>query len=75
MLWKFIGTVFFAVMFAAAAWPAWNLWKIVWNDRKLPGTHGDYARLYWGKKMVPISAGLCSLVAAGCLWAIRWCLR
>lgn len=77
---RIAGVIVAGLLFVLSLWPAVGLWKIVWEDRKLPRSHPDYSGLYGGKRLVAVAALCCTLVALACLvliWilAVYWSLK
>lgn len=72
---KYLAVVGLGILFALSACPAVGLWKIAWQDRKVPIGHPDYVGLFGGKRMVVLAALCCSLAAVCCILGIRWCLK
>lgn len=53
--------------------PCVILAKVMWQDRKVPATHRDYARVIGGKKLVWVAMWSCLFVASCFFWsAVQW---
>ncbi|MFA6244122.1 MAG: hypothetical protein WC655_24475 [Candidatus Hydrogenedentales bacterium] len=64
----------FGIFAVIAAWPAIVIWRIVWQDRKVPTTHPDYSALYYGKRTVLVAAAVCTVAVLLCAAVSHWLL-